>query len=57
MPWQPDDWLLLRPIATDPEVVRYISGGNPGPRSASANGRRGRSLILEIRILHVGTLR
>jgi RimJ/RimL family protein N-acetyltransferase len=31
MPWQPDDWLLLRPIATDPEVVRYISNGEPWP--------------------------
>jgi [ribosomal protein S5]-alanine N-acetyltransferase len=31
MPWQPDDWLLLRPIATDPEVVRYISSGEPWP--------------------------
>ncbi|MGA7916501.1 MAG: GNAT family N-acetyltransferase [Candidatus Acidiferrales bacterium] len=31
MPWQPEDWLLLRPIATDPEVMRYISGGEPWP--------------------------
>src|SRR5260370_30277942 len=31
MPWQPDDWLLLGPIATDPEVVRYISNGEPWP--------------------------
>jgi RimJ/RimL family protein N-acetyltransferase len=29
VPWQPDDWLLLRPIATDPEVMRYISDGEP----------------------------
>ncbi|MFY9802306.1 MAG: GNAT family N-acetyltransferase [Candidatus Acidiferrales bacterium] len=29
MPWQPQDWLLLRPIATDPEVMRYISNGEP----------------------------
>jgi ribosomal-protein-alanine N-acetyltransferase len=29
--WQPDDWLLLRPIATDPQVMRYISGGKPWP--------------------------
>jgi len=27
--WQPSDWLLLRPIATDPEVMRYITGGAP----------------------------
>ncbi|MGD0426636.1 MAG: GNAT family N-acetyltransferase [Candidatus Acidiferrales bacterium] len=31
LPWQPDDWLLLRPIATDPEVMRYISDGKPWP--------------------------
>jgi ribosomal-protein-alanine N-acetyltransferase len=31
IPWQPDDWLLLRPIATDPKVVRYISSGEPWP--------------------------
>jgi hypothetical protein len=31
MPWQPDEWLLLRPLATDPEVVRYISNGEPWP--------------------------
>jgi [ribosomal protein S5]-alanine N-acetyltransferase len=31
LPWQPDDWLLLRPIATDREVVRYISNGEPWP--------------------------
>jgi [ribosomal protein S5]-alanine N-acetyltransferase len=29
--WQPDDWLLLRPIATDPQVMRYISDGQPWP--------------------------
>jgi [ribosomal protein S5]-alanine N-acetyltransferase len=29
--WQPNDWLLLRPIATDPEVMRYISCGQPWP--------------------------
>ena len=29
--WQHDDWLLLRPIATDPEVMRYISDGKPWP--------------------------
>jgi ribosomal-protein-alanine N-acetyltransferase len=29
LPWQPDDWLALRPIARDPEVMRYISGGEP----------------------------
>jgi ribosomal-protein-alanine N-acetyltransferase len=31
LPWQPDDWLLLRPIAADPEVMRYISDGKPWP--------------------------
>jgi RimJ/RimL family protein N-acetyltransferase len=31
LPWQPEDWLQLRPIATDPEVVRYISNGEPWP--------------------------
>ncbi len=31
LPWQPDDWLLLRRIATDPEVMRYISDGKPWP--------------------------
>ncbi|HUP03959.1 MAG TPA: GNAT family N-acetyltransferase [Bryobacteraceae bacterium] len=27
--WQPHDWLALRPIATDPAVMRYITGGAP----------------------------
>jgi RimJ/RimL family protein N-acetyltransferase len=27
--WQPSDWFLLRPIATDTEVMRYITGGPP----------------------------
>jgi ribosomal-protein-alanine N-acetyltransferase len=31
LPWQPDDWLLLRPIAADPRVMRYISDGKPWP--------------------------
>jgi RimJ/RimL family protein N-acetyltransferase len=31
LPWQPEDWLLLRPIATDPQVMRYISDGKPWP--------------------------
>jgi ribosomal-protein-alanine N-acetyltransferase len=31
LPWQPDDWLLLRPIAADPEVMRYIADGKPWP--------------------------
>jgi len=31
LPWQPEDWLSLRPIARDPEVMRYISGGEPWP--------------------------
>ena len=31
LPWQPDDWLQLKPIAQDPEVMRYISDGQPWP--------------------------
>jgi ribosomal-protein-alanine N-acetyltransferase len=31
LPWELDDWVLLRPIATDPEVMRYISDGKPWP--------------------------
>jgi ribosomal-protein-alanine N-acetyltransferase len=27
--WQSSDWLEFRPIATDPEVMRYITGGEP----------------------------
>lgn len=27
--WEPSDWLALRPIATDVEVMRYITGGVP----------------------------
>ncbi|HKW31584.1 MAG TPA: GNAT family N-acetyltransferase [Candidatus Acidoferrum sp.] len=27
--WQPSDWIAFRPIATDVEVMRYISGGLP----------------------------
>ncbi|HYL84380.1 MAG TPA: GNAT family N-acetyltransferase [Candidatus Angelobacter sp.] len=27
--WQPSDWLAFRPIATDVEVMRYITGGVP----------------------------
>jgi len=30
-PWTEADWLALKPIATDPEVMRYISGGQPWP--------------------------
>jgi len=29
LPWQPEDWIQLQPIAKDPEVVRYISSGVP----------------------------
>ena len=25
--WQPDDWLLLRPIVTDERMLRYIGRG------------------------------
>jgi len=28
-PWRPADWAELRPIATDPEVMRHINGGVP----------------------------
>ncbi|HLJ50856.1 MAG TPA: GNAT family N-acetyltransferase [Bryobacteraceae bacterium] len=27
--WEPSDWEVFRPIATDPEVMRYITGGVP----------------------------
>ena len=27
--WQSSDWLAFRPIATDPEVMRHITGGAP----------------------------
>ena len=30
-PWLADEWIALRPIATDPEVMRYISHGRPWP--------------------------
>jgi RimJ/RimL family protein N-acetyltransferase len=29
--WRPEDWLTFRTIATDPDVVRYISTGQPWP--------------------------
>lgn len=29
MPWRSAEWTLLRPLATDPEVMRYITGGAP----------------------------
>jgi RimJ/RimL family protein N-acetyltransferase len=28
-PWQSSDWPTFRPIATDPEVMHYITGGEP----------------------------
>ena len=28
-PWESADWMGFRPIATDPEVMRYITGGTP----------------------------
>lgn len=28
-PWNPEDWAGFRPIATDPEILRYINGGIP----------------------------
>ena len=27
--WRDDDWQAFRPIATDPEVMRYITNGVP----------------------------
>ena len=27
--WQTSDWTAFRPIATDPEVMRYVTGGTP----------------------------
>jgi len=30
-PWVESDWLAFKPIATDPEVMRYISDGQPWP--------------------------
>ena len=27
LPWAGEDWPSLRPLARDPEVMRYISGG------------------------------
>jgi RimJ/RimL family protein N-acetyltransferase len=29
LPWRSEDWLQLKPIAQDPEVMRYISEGQP----------------------------
>ena len=29
--WQTSDWIAFRPIATDVEVMRYITGGVPWP--------------------------
>jgi [ribosomal protein S5]-alanine N-acetyltransferase len=29
LPWHREDWLQLKPIAQDPEVMRYISEGQP----------------------------
>ena len=31
LPWESRDWLQLKPIAQDPEVMRYISNGQPWP--------------------------
>jgi len=28
-PWQPDDWRALHAIASEPEVMRYITNGAP----------------------------
>lgn len=29
--WAPQDWAAFRPIATDPDVMRYIGSGTPWP--------------------------
>ena len=29
LPWHSDDWLQLKPIAQNPEVIRYILSGQP----------------------------
>jgi RimJ/RimL family protein N-acetyltransferase len=29
LPWRAEDAEAFRPIATDPEVMRYITGGKP----------------------------
>jgi RimJ/RimL family protein N-acetyltransferase len=29
--WRVEDWVQLRPLATDPEVMRYIHDGKPFP--------------------------
>lgn len=29
LPWNPEHWLQLKPIAQDPQVMRYISAGQP----------------------------
>lgn len=31
LPWNEDDWRDFAPIARDPEVMRYITGGEPWP--------------------------
>jgi RimJ/RimL family protein N-acetyltransferase len=28
-PWNPEDWIRFKTIATDPRVMRFISGGRP----------------------------
>lgn len=28
LPWEPGDWIAFTPIATDPLVMKYISGGH-----------------------------
>lgn len=30
-PWTESDWLMLKPLATDPDVMRYISAGQIWP--------------------------
>ena len=29
--WKPEDWLTFRPIATDPDVMKYINNGESWP--------------------------
>jgi hypothetical protein len=38
--WQASDWLEFRPIATDPEVMRYITVASLGPMSRSSGSSK-----------------
>jgi RimJ/RimL family protein N-acetyltransferase len=46
--WRAEDWEQLKPIATDPEVMRYITGGRPwSDEQVRAFVERQRTLYLE----------